>query len=68
MEKDLDYYNSLSKPKISVRGRRKINRIFREFFGGSRIPHPEVDNCYERIRSKFVRKINTLKHKPKNYK
>ncbi len=63
MEKDLDYYNSLPKPEISVRGRRRINRIFREIFGGSHIPHPEVDNCYERTRSKIVRKINVLKHK-----
>ena len=68
MEKDVEYYNSLPKPEISVRGKRKINRIFREIFGGSRIPHPEVDNCYERIRSKIVRKINVLKHKLKIYK
>lgn len=65
MEKDFDYYDSLPKPEISVRGRRKINRLFREIVGSSKIPHPEVDNYYERIRSKIVRKINVIKHKLK---
>ncbi len=65
MEKDLDYYNSLPKHQISVRGKRKINRICREIFGGSHIPHPEVDNLYERVRSKIARQINKLKHKLK---
>ena len=60
---DDEDYSLLLKPEISIRGRKKINRIFREFFGSSRIPHPEVDNAYERTRSKFVRKINILKHK-----
>ncbi len=63
MKKDFDYYNSLPKPEISVRGRRKSNRLFREIVGSSKIPHPEVDNCYERIRSKLVGKINIIKHK-----
>lgn len=63
MEKDFDYYNSLPKHEISVRGKRKINRLFREIIGSSKIPHPEVDNPYERVRSKIVRKINLLKHK-----
>lgn len=65
MEKDFDYYDSLPKPEISVRGRRKINRLFREIVGSSKIPHPEVDNYYERIRSKIVRKINVIKYKLK---
>ena len=63
MEKDFDNYNLLPEHQISVRGKRKINRICREIFGGSHIPHPEVDNLYERIRSKIVRKINQIKHK-----
>ena len=65
MDKDFDYYESLPTPEISVRGRKRINRIFREIFGSSKIPHPEVDNIYERIRSFFVRKIKVLKHKLK---
>lgn len=65
MDEAFDYYDSLPKHEISVRGKRKINRICREIFGGSHIPHPEVDNYYERIRSKIVRKINVIKHKLK---
>ena len=65
MDKDFDYYESLPAPEISVKGRKRINRIFREIFGSSKIPHPEVDNFYERIRSFFVRKIKVLKNKLK---
>lgn len=68
MDKDVDYYESLPPPEISVRGRKRINRIFREVFGSSRIPHPEVDNIYERTRSFFARKIKILKYKVKNAK
>lgn len=68
MDKDVDYYESLPPPEISVRGRKRMNRIFREVFGSSKIPHPEVDNIYERIRSFFVRKIKVLKYKLKNDK
>lgn len=68
MEKDSDYNNSLPKPEISVRGRRKINRICREIFGGSHILHPEVDNSYERARSKLVRKVNVIKQGLKNHR
>lgn len=63
MEKDFEYYSSLLKPEYSVKNRRKINRLFREIVGSSNIPNPEVDNFYERTRSKIVRKINILKHK-----
>ena len=63
MEKDIDYYDSLPKPEISIHGKRKINRLFREIVGSSKIPHPEVDNNYERIRSNIMRKLNLLKYK-----
>lgn len=62
MEKDFEYYNSLPKPEYSVKHRRKINRLFREIVGSSNVSNPEVDNFYERTRSKLVRKINVLKH------
>ena len=65
MDKDVDYYESLPPPEISIRGRKRMNRIFREVFGSSKIPHPEVDNIYERTRSFFVRRIDILKHKLK---
>ena len=47
----------------SVRFKRGMNRIFREIGGVSKIPHPEVDNRYERVKSKIMRKLNLLKHK-----
>ena len=65
MEKDFEYYKSLPKPEYSVKHRRKINQLFREIVGSSNVPNPEVDNFYERTRSKLVRKINVLKHKLK---
>ncbi len=66
MEKDIEYYESLPPPNLSVRARKRLNRMFREIIGSSNIPHPEVDNCYEHIRSRIVRKINLLKHKLNN--
>ena len=55
VDKDFNYYNSLPKHEISIRGNQKINRLFREVVGSSKIPHPEVDNHYELTRSKIVR-------------
>lgn len=63
MDKDMDCYESLPPPEISVRGRKRLNRLFRETVGSSNIPHPEVDNVYEKTRSYFVRKIKVLKYK-----
>lgn len=48
-------YSSLPPPDLSVRARKRLNRLFREVVGSSNIPHPEVDNHYELIRSKIVR-------------
>ena len=52
-------------PSIQPSKRHKIrmNRIFRERVGGSFLPFPEVDNLYEKIRSKLVIKfkINELR-------
>jgi len=33
----------------------KMNRLFREQAGIKNIPHPEVDNLYERVRSSIIR-------------
>lgn len=38
----------------SISFRRKINRLFRERIGIKTVPHPEVDNAYEHIRSRIV--------------
>lgn len=40
-----------------VKFKKKMNRLFREELGTNKIPHPEVDNTYERVRSWFVRLI-----------
>lgn len=37
---------------ISKKHKIKMNRIFRKISGCITIPYPEVDNIYERIRSK----------------
>ena len=68
MDKDMEYYESLPQPEISTRGRKNLNRFFREIVGSSNIPHPEVDNSYERMRSFFARKIKVLIFKLKNHK
>lgn len=39
----------------SVWFRRRMNRLFRERCGIMKIPHPEVDTVYERVRSRIVR-------------
>ena len=41
----------------SKRHRIQMNRLFRERVGSSFLPFPEVDNLYERIRSKIVIKL-----------
>ncbi|MBO5332562.1 MAG: hypothetical protein J6B37_00430 [Clostridia bacterium] len=68
MDKDFEYYESLPKPELSVRARKRLNRLFREMVGSSKIPHPEVDNLYERVRSLLVRKVKVLIFKIKEHK
>ena len=46
-------------PPYSRRHRTKMNRLFRERAGSSHLPFPEVDNVYERVRSKLVIKFKT---------
>ncbi len=52
---------------ISKRHKIRMNRLFRERGGGDFLPFPEVDNFYERVRSKLVikLKINEFFHRRK---
>lgn len=52
---DYENFESLPPPALSVRARKRLNRLFREIVGSSKIPCPEVDNHYELTRSKIVR-------------
>ncbi len=49
--------------EFSDRFKRKMNRVFRERVGTEKIPHPEVDNTYERIRSKIICLKNKMFHR-----
>ncbi len=54
-------------PPPSKRHKIRMNRVFRERVGGSFLPFPEVDNFYEKARSKLVikLKINEFFHRRK---
>lgn len=41
----------------------KMNRLFRERVGSNYLPYPEVDNWFERARSRVIKHINILKSK-----
>lgn len=51
--------------EFSDRFKKRINRLFREKVGSKRAMYPEVDNAYEKIRSKVIRTklvtVNKLK-------
>ena len=49
-EKDQDEDKIIYSRRYKIR----MNRVFREYGGLKRIPYPEVDNLFERIRSKVV--------------
>ena len=44
-------------PTPSKRYKIGMNRVFRERVGGDFLPFPEMDNFYERVRSKIVIKL-----------
>jgi len=44
----------------------RMNRLFREFVGGSFLPFPEVDNHYEQVRSYIIIKFK-LNRNPRRY-
>ena len=48
--------------EFSDRFKVRMNRIFREQAGITRAPYPEVDTCFEHVRSAFVRKVLLFRH------
>jgi len=42
---------------LSKKTKRRMNRIFREIAGIQKIPYPEADNLFERLRSWFIIKF-----------
>ena len=50
-------YNNMKIPPYSKHHKIRMNRLFRERVGGSFLPFPEVDNLYERLRSKLIKKL-----------
>lgn len=53
-----DYYD------LSPKLKHRMNRLFRVHVGGNTIPHPEVDNWFERLRAKIIKKALSLNFKP----
>ena len=51
--------------EFSDRFKIRMNRIFREQAGIKNIPHPEVDNLYERVRSGIIRTYLFMAHRLK---
>ena len=49
--------------EFSDRFKIRMNRIFREQAGIKNVPHPEVDNLYERIRSGIIRGYLLIAHR-----
>lgn len=41
----------------SVREKRNANALFREEIGIDKLPHPEADNAFERLRSKLYLRL-----------
>ena len=56
-------YGGVTMEEFSENFKLKMNRVFREQAGIKNIPHPEVDNLYERIRSSIVRAVLLLVHR-----
>ena len=48
---------------FSHRFKRKMNRLFREVAEIENIPHPDVDNPWERLKSRVQKKIKNAKEK-----
>ena len=53
--------NDIELPPPSKRYKIRMNRIFRERVGGNFLPYPEVDNFYEKVRSKVIVKLKINK-------
>ena len=57
LQKLLEEPDYTETPPATKRHKIRMNRLFRERVGGSFLPFPEVDNFYERARSKIVIKL-----------
>lgn len=47
--------------RVSKKFKKRINRLFREQLGIKCIPHPEVDNAFERTRSCLIHRLHVLR-------
>ena len=65
IEKEVE---NMDLPPPTRRHKIRMNRLFRERIGSSFLPFPEVDNLYERVRSRVVikLKINEFLDRRKN--
>ena len=54
---DEEAFKDIELPPPSKRHKIRMNRVFRERVGGTFLPFPEVDNIYDRVRSKLVIKL-----------
>ena len=63
-EDDIREFNNIEESNVefSDRFQVRMNRIFREQAGIKRVPYPEVDTRFERIRSAFRRRILIYRH------
>lgn len=60
---------SNSEIEFSDRFKKRINRLFREQVGSKRAMYPEVDNVYEKMRSRVIRaKLVTVNKLQKSLK
>ena len=68
MREEEEQIKDIEPATTTRRHRIRMNRWFREQVGGSRIPFPEVDNLYERIRSKLVVKLKIKRQRKRRIK
>lgn len=63
-EDDAREFDSIKEENVEFSDRFKLrmNRMFREQAGIERIPYPEVDTWFERMRSVFKRRILIFRH------
>ena len=63
-EDDIREFNNIEESNLEFSDRFKVrmNRIFREQAGIKRVPYPEVDTWFERVKSSFNRRILIFRH------
>ena len=61
--KDNEAFNSIEDDyEFSVKLKHRMNRLFRIHVGGDNIPHPDVDNWFEKTTTKIIEKVLRLKY------